>query len=77
MTRSYKLFKVSKDKEKLVKIFTNMQEATRKVRSILGLKEFQKYQYVQIYDGVTCIGMDFNKNGETVFRIKKEIQWDI
>ena len=75
MTRQYKLFKVTKGKEKLVKIFDTMQEAEHKIRNILGLKEFQKCNYVELYDGVMCVGMDFNKDGDCIFRIKKEVNW--
>lgn len=75
MTREYKLFKVTKGKEKLVKIFGTMQEAEHKVRNILGLREFQNCDYTELFDGVMCIGMDFIKNNETIFRIKKEVNW--
>ena len=75
MTREYKLFKISNNKEKLVKTFPTMQEAQHKVRSILGLREFQNCNYVELFDGTMCIGMDFTKNNETIFRIKKEVNW--
>lgn len=76
MTREYKLFKVTKGKEKLVKIFGTMQEAEHKVRNILGLREFQNCNYTELFDGVMCIGMDFTKDGDCIFRIKKEVQWN-
>ena len=75
MTRIYKLFKINSNKEKLVKEFTTMQEATLKVRNLLGLKEFQKCEYIPIYDGVMQIGMIFTKEGKELFVIRKEIVW--
>ena len=75
MTRTYKLFKISSNKEKLIKEFTTMQEATLKVRNLLGLKEFQKCKYIPIYNGVMQIGMNFVQNGKKIFTIRKEIDW--
>lgn len=75
MTRTYKLFKIG-SKEKLVKEFNNMQEATLKVRNILGLREFQKCQYIPLYDGNLQVGMEFVQDGKKIFVIKKEIIWD-
>lgn len=75
MSRTYKLFKIG-SKEKLVKEFPTMQEATYKVRSILGLKEFQKCDWTTLYDGVMPIGMIFTKEGKKIFVIRKEIVWD-
>ena len=76
MTRSYKLFKISSNgKEKLVKEFTTNQEATLKVRNILGLREFQKCDYELIYDGVMPIGTAFVKDGDKIFVIRKEVNW--
>ena len=75
MKRSYKLFKISNNKEKLVKEFPTMQEATYKIRSILGLKEFQKYDWTTLYDGTMPIGMSFTKEGKEMFSIKKDIDW--
>lgn len=74
MTRSYKLFKIG-SKEKLVKEFNNMQEATLKVRNILGLREFQKCQYIPLYDGNLQVGMEFIQDGKKIFVIKKEVNW--
>ena len=76
MTRTYKLFKISSNKEKLVKEYPTMQEATYKVRSILGLKEFQKCDWTTLYDGVMPIGMEFIQDGKKIFVIRKEICWD-
>lgn len=76
MTRSYKLFKISSNKEKLVKEYPTMQEATYKIKSILGLKEFQKCDWTTLYDGVMPIGMIFTKEGKEIFAIRKEICWD-
>ena len=76
MTRTYKLFKISSNKEKLVKEFPTMQEATYKVRSILGLKEFQKCMYIPIFEGNIQMGMIFTKEGKKIFVIRKEIIWD-
>ena len=75
MTRTYKLFKIG-SKEKLIKEFNNMQEATLKVRNILGLREFQKCQYIPLYDGNLQVGMEFIQDGKKIFVIKKEIVWD-
>lgn len=75
MSRTYKLFKIS-SKEKLVKEFNTMQEATLKVRNILGLREFQKCQYIPLYDGNLQIGMEFIQDGKKIFVIRKEIIWD-
>ena len=75
MTRSYKLFKISSNKEKLIKEFKNMQEATLKVRNILGLREFQKCQYIPLYDGNLQIGMEFIQDGKKIFVIRKEVNW--
>lgn len=75
MTRTYKLFKIG-SKEKLVKEFDNMQEATLKVRNILGLREFQKCQYIPLYDGNLQVGMEFIQDGKKIFVIRKEIIWD-
>lgn len=75
MTRTYKLFKIG-SKEKLVKEFNNMQEATLKVRNILGLREFQKCQYIPLYDGNLQVGMEFIQDGKKIFVIRKEIVWD-
>ena len=75
MTRTYKLFKIG-SKEKLVKEFNNMQEATLKVRNILGLREFQKCQYIPLYDGNLQVGMEFIQDGKKIFVIKKEVVWD-
>ena len=74
MTRVYKLFKIG-SKEKLVKEFNTMQEATLKVRNILGLKEFQKCDWTTLYDGVMPIGMIFTKDNKKIFVIRKEICW--
>lgn len=74
MTRTYKLFKIG-SKEKLVKEFNTMQEAQQKIRSILGLKEFQKCDWTTLYDGVMPIGMIFTKEGKEIFVIRKEIIW--
>ena len=74
MTRTYKLFKIG-SKEKLVKEFDNMQEATLKVRNILGLREFQKCQYIPLYDGNLQVGMEFIQDGKKIFVIRKEIIW--
>ena len=76
MSRTYKLFKISSNKEKLVKEYPTMQEATYKVRSILGLKEFQKCDWSTLYDGVMPIGMIFTKEGKEIFVIRKEVRWD-
>ena len=76
MTRTYKLFKISSNKEKLVKEYPTMQEATYKVRSILGLKEFQKCDWSTLYNGVMPIGMIFTKEGKKIFVIRKEVVWD-
>lgn len=76
MTRTYKLFKISSNKEKLVKEYPTMQEATYKVRSILGLKEFQKCDWSTLYDGVMPIGIIFTKEGKKIFVIRKEVCWD-
>lgn len=76
MTRSYKLFKISSNKEKLVKEYPTMQEATYKVKSILGLKEFQKCDWTTLYDGVMPIGMIFTKEGKEIFKIEKIVQWE-
>lgn len=77
MTRTYKLYKISTSakKEKLVKEFPTMQEATLKVRNILGLREFQKCQYIPLYDGNLQIGMEFIQDGKKIFVIRKEIIW--
>lgn len=75
MTRTYKLFKIG-SKEKLVKEFDNMQEATLKVRNILGLREFQKCQYIPLYDGNLQVGMEFIQDGKKIFVIRKEVVWD-
>lgn len=75
MTRTYKLFKIG-SKEKLVKEFDNMQEATLKVRNILGLREFQKCQYIPLYDGNLQVGMEFIQDGKKIFVIRKEVCWD-
>ena len=75
MTRTYKLFKIG-SKEKLVKEFNNMQEATLKVRNILGLREFQKCQYIPLYDGNLQVGMEFIQDGKKIFVIRKEVIWD-
>lgn len=75
MSRTYKLFKIG-SKEKLVKEFNTMQEATLKVRNILGLREFQKCQYIPLYDGNLQIGMEFIQDGKKIFVIRKEIIWD-
>ena len=74
MTRTYKLFKIG-SKEKLVKEFNNMQEATLKVRNILGLREFQKCQYIPLYDGNLQVGMEFIQDGKKIFVIRKEVIW--
>ena len=50
-----------------------MQEATLKVRNLLGLKEFQKCNWTAIYDGVMQIGMIFTKEGKELFVIRKEV----
>ena len=76
MTRSYKLFKISSNKEKFVKEFPTMQEATYKIRSILGLKEFQKCNTMELFDGVMSIGTIFTKEGKEIFIIRKEVIWD-
>ncbi len=76
MTRTYKLFKISSNKEKLVKEYPTMQEATYKVKSILGLKEFQKCDWTTLYDGVMPIGMIFTKEGKEIFKIEKIVQWE-
>lgn len=76
MTRSYKLFKISSSKEKLIKEYPTMQEATYKVKSILGLKEFQKCDWTTLYDGVMPIGMIFTKEGKEIFKIEKIVQWE-
>lgn len=78
MTRTYKLYKISTSakKEKLVKEFPNMQEATLKVRSILGLREFQRCVYILIFEGNAQMGMNFYKDGDKIFVIRKEIAWD-
>ena len=76
MTRSYKLFKISSNKEKLVKEFPTMQEATYKIRSILGLKEFQKCNTMELFDGVMSIGTIFTKEGKEIFKIEKIVQWN-
>lgn len=76
MTRTYKLFKISSNKEKLVKEYPTMQEATYKVKSILGLKEFQKCQYIPLYDGNLQVGMEFIQDGKKIFVIRKEVCWD-
>ena len=76
MTRTYKLFKISNNKEKLVKEYPTMQEATYKVRSILGLKEFQKCDWTELFDGVMSIGMIFTKESKEIFVIRKEVCWD-
>ena len=75
MTRTYKLFKIG-NKEKLVKEFNTMQEATLKIRNILGLREFQKCDYETVYDGVMPIGLEFTQDGKKIFVIRKEIVWD-
>ena len=75
MTRTYKLFKIG-SKEKLIKEFDNMQEATLKVRNILGLREFQKCQYIPLYDGNLQVGMEFIQDGKKIFVIRKEVVWD-
>ena len=75
MKRSYKLFKIG-NKEKLVKEYPTMQEATYKVKSILGLKEFQKCDWTTLYDGVMPIGMIFTKEGKEIFKIEKIVQWE-
>ena len=75
MTRTYKLFKIG-SKEKLVKEFNTMQEATLKVRNILGLREFQKCDYETVYDGVMPIGLEFTQDGKKIFVIRKEVVWD-
>lgn len=75
MTRTYKLFKIG-SKEKLVKEYPTMQEATYKVKSILGLKEFQKCDWTTLYDGVMPIGMIFTKEGKEIFKIEKIVQWE-
>ena len=76
MTRTYKLFKISSNKEKLVKEYPTMQEATLKVRNILGLREFQKCQYIPLYDGNLQVGMEFIQDGKKVFKIEKIVQWE-
>ena len=76
MTRTYKLFKISSNKEKLVKEYPTMQEATYKVKSILGLKEFQKCAWTTLYDGVMPIGMIFTKESKEIFKIEKIVQWE-
>ena len=76
MTRTYKLFKISSNKEKLVKEYPTMQEATYKVKSILGLKEFQKCDWTTLYDGVMPIGMIFTKESKEIFKIEKIVQWE-
>ena len=76
MTRTYKLFKISSNKEKLVKEYPTMQEATLKVRNILGLREFQKCQYIPLYDGNLQVGMEFIQDGKKIFKIEKIVQWE-
>ena len=74
MTRTYKLFKIG-SKEKLVKEFNTMQEATLKVRNILGLREFQKCDYETVYDGVMPVGLEIVQDGKKIFVIRKEVGW--
>ena len=77
MIRNYKLFKVNdRNQEKLVKIFPNIQEATLKIRNILGLREFQKCSFKRLYDGVAVIAWEFKKDGKDIFRIRKELIYD-
>lgn len=76
MLRSYKLFKISANREKLVKEFDTMQEATYKVRSILGLREFQKCKCEKLSDGNMTTGLEFSIEGKKIFVIRKEIIWD-